>query len=111
KEGLPEKAIFMDYAGYSTYESMYRAKNTFGVKKAFIVTQEFHLGRALYIARALGIDAYGVAADRRPYRNIWYNYAREYLARVKDFFTAIVKPKPAKSGKIPVAGGGNTLEG
>jgi vancomycin permeability regulator SanA len=64
---VPSEDIFMDHAGFSTYESMYRARDIFGVKKVVIVTQEYHLSRSVYIARALGIDAYGVASDLNTY--------------------------------------------
>ena len=61
-DGIPSDDIFMDHAGFSTYDSMYRAKEIFGVKKIVIVSQKYHLTRALYIAKKLGIEAYGVSA-------------------------------------------------
>ena len=66
-EGIESEDIFMDHAGFSTYESIYRAKEVFGVKKMVIITQEYHLYRALYIAEKLGIEAYGVASDYHIY--------------------------------------------
>lgn len=93
--GVLKQDIEVDPAGFSTYDSVYRAKNVFAVNRVVIVTQKFHIYRAVYIARALGIDAYGTIADRREYQNLWYNYAREWMARVKDFFSVMVKPKPA----------------
>jgi vancomycin permeability regulator SanA len=86
--GVPSEDIFLDHEGYSTYESLYRAKAVFGAKKIIIITQEYHLHRALYIARELGMEAMGVSADLRPYRLQGRYNAREYLARFKDFFTA-----------------------
>lgn len=86
--GVPSEDIFLDHEGYSTYESLYRAKAVFGAKRIVIITQEYHLHRALYIARELGMEAVGVSADLRPYRLQGRYNAREHLARFKDFFTA-----------------------
>ncbi len=106
--GVPSQDIFMDHAGFSTYESLYRAKEIFGVKKIVIVTQRYHLYRALYIARELGIEAYGVTADPRRYRGAVYREVREVLARNKDFAMCIIKPEPTYLGEvIPVSGDGN----
>ena len=65
--GVPEEAIALDYAGRSTYDTCYRAKKIFGINDAILVTQNFHLPRALYICHVLGIKAVGVPADRRDY--------------------------------------------
>ncbi|MBE5922020.1 MAG: SanA protein [Lachnospiraceae bacterium] len=106
--GVPSEDIFMDHAGFSTYESMYRAKEIFQADKIVIVTQEYHLYRALYVAEALGIEAYGVASDPRAYAGQFMREAREILARNKDFITAIGKPEPTYLGEtIPVSGNGN----
>jgi vancomycin permeability regulator SanA len=86
--GVPTEDIFLDHKGYSTYESLYRAKAVFGAKRILIVTQEYHLYRALHIARELGMEAIGVSADLRPYRGQTRYEAREVLARFKDLFTA-----------------------
>ena len=67
--GVPPEDVFMDHAGFSTYDTMYRARDVFQVRDALVVTQGFHLERAVYTARALGMDATGVAADLRPYLN------------------------------------------
>lgn len=100
--------IFMDHAGFSTYESIYRAKEIFGVKKVVIVTQEYHLYRAIYIANKLGIKAYGVNADPRDYAGQLYREVREILARNKDFVKSIFKPKSTYLGEsIPINGNGN----
>ncbi len=106
--GVPAEDIFMDHAGFSTYESMYRAKDIFCVEKVIIVSQEYHLYRAIYLARALGMEAYGVAADYRTYSGQLYRDIREILARDKDFFVAIFKPDYPYDGEtIPVSGNGN----
>lgn len=106
--GVPSSDVFMDHAGFSTYESMYRAKEIFQAQKVVIVSQEYHLYRAIYIAQALGLDAYGVAADGEDYAGQWQRDAREVLARVKDFFTSIWKPEPTYLGEaIPVSGDGD----
>ena len=86
--GVPTEDIFLDHEGYSTYESLYRAKAVFGAKKIVIVTQEYHLHRALHIARELGLEAVGVSAHLRPYRKQKVYGVREVLARFKDLFTA-----------------------
>ena len=100
--------IFMDHAGFSTYESMYRARDVFEVKKVLIVTQGYHLYRAVYDARALGLDAYGYAADLRQYYGQSFRDLREMLARVKDFAYCIIKPLPTYLGQsIPISGEGN----
>lgn len=100
--------IFMDHAGFSTYESMYRAKEIFQAEKILIVTQKYHLYRAVYNARALGLDAYGVASDPRTYAGQTYRDLREVLARSKDFIYTIIKPEPTYLGEpIPVNGNGN----
>ncbi len=106
--GVPSSDVFMDHAGFSTYDSMYRAGAVFEADKVIIVSQEYHLYRALYIAKRLGLDAYGVAADGENYAGQTYRELREMLARVKDFAAAIVKPKPAYLGEvIPVSGNGD----
>jgi vancomycin permeability regulator SanA len=106
--GIASNDVFMDHAGFSTYESIYRAKEIFAAKKIVIVTQDYHLYRALYIAQELGIEAYGVAADYREYACQTARDLREVLARVKDFGTSLFKPKPTYLGEvIPIWGNGN----
>ena len=112
KAGVPAEDIFMDHAGFSTYESVYRAKEIFQAKKVLIVTQEYHLHRALHISRALDVEASGVSADLRSYGGQFYRDVREVLARNKDFLTGIFKPKPTYLGEtIPVWGDGNLTNG
>lgn len=106
--GVPSENVFMDHAGFSTYESMYRARDIFKAKKILIVTQEYHLYRAIYIAESLGLEAYGVAADYRSYSGQLSRDVREMLARVKDFGTSLLQPKPTFLGEaIPIWGDGN----
>ena len=108
EKGIPSENIFMDHAGFSTYESIYRAKYIFEAKKVVIVTQEYHLYRALYIANQLGLEAYGVGADPRQYVGAAYRELREILARDKDFIKCIFKPEPTYLGDtIPVSGNGD----
>ena len=106
--GIASEDIFMDHAGFSTYESMYRAKEIFQVRKVIIVTQAYHLHRAIYIAQKLGLEAYGVAADYRSYSGQSSREVREVLARTKDFVTCLFKPEPTYLGEIiPVWGNGD----
>ena len=98
-KGIPSSDIFMDHAGFETYDTMYRAKEVFGAKKVIIVTQEYHMYRALYIADKLGLDAYGVTSDLRFYsKKMVYWKFREYFARVKSFIKCITKPEPKYLG-------------
>ena len=106
--GVPSSDVFMDHAGFSTYESIYRAKEIFGVQKMIIVTQEYHLYRALYIAEKLGVEAYGVASDYHSYAGQTLRDVREIVARCKDFAAVILKIEPKFLGEaIPVSGDGN----
>ncbi|MBR3752044.1 MAG: YdcF family protein [Ruminiclostridium sp.] len=92
--GVPPEALLMDHAGFSTYESIHRAKEEFSVQRVVIVTQEYHLYRALYLADALDLEAWGVAAAPRNDAGQIGRSLREILARDKDFFTAIIQPTP-----------------
>ena len=108
EQGVPSEDIFMDHAGFSTYESIYRAKEIFDADNIVIVTQEYHLYRALYIADKLDINAYGINSDPRQYSGQLFREIREILARNKDFINCIIKPKPTYLGEsIPVSGDGN----
>lgn len=100
--------IFMDHAGFSTYDTMYRAKNVFGVNKAIIVTQKYHIYRSVYIANKLGIDAYGVPTENIKHQFPIYREFREVLARDKDLFKCIFKPKSKYVGeKIDLSSSGD----
>lgn len=106
--GVPSEDVFMDHAGFSTYETVYRAKAVFEAKKVVIVTQRYHLYRAVYIAGRLGLEAYGVSADLRSYAGQTVRDCREVLARCKDFLMTIWKPEPTYLGEaIPVSGNGD----
>ena len=105
--GIPTEDIFMDHAGFSTYETIYRAKEIFGAKKIIVVTQQYHLFRAMYIAKAAGLEVYGVAADYRSYSGQFSRDVREVLARIKDFGMTIFWPEPTYLGEaIPISGSG-----
>lgn len=106
--GIASEDIFMDHAGFSTYESVYRAKEIFQADKIVIVTQEYHLYRALYIADKLGVEAYGVASDYHTYAGQSMRDFREVLARCKDFVTTVFKPEPEYLGDvISISGNGD----
>lgn len=108
ENGVPSENVFMDHAGFSTYETMYRAKEIFKAEKVIIVTQEYHLYRALYIAERLGMEAYGVSADLNRYAGQSMRDFREVLARCKDWAMCIFKPEPTYLGEaIPVSGNGD----
>ena len=104
-EGVPPIHVFMDHAGFSTYESVYRAQAIFQVEKMIIVTQDYHLYRALHTANRLGIEAYGVPSNPREYMGQASRDQREVAARVKDFFYGFIKPSPTYLGDpIPISG-------
>ena len=127
--GVPSADVFMDHAGFSTYDSIYRAKavfqarrvlivsqeyhlyrarEIFGAKKVVIVTQEYHLPRALWIARRMGLEAVGVACDPRRYAGQTYRDLRELAARDKDFLKCLRMPEPKYLGEaIPLTGSGD----
>ena len=108
ENGVPSENVFMDHAGFSTYETVYRAKEIFQADKVIIVTQEYHLYRALYIAEQFGVEAYGVSADLNRYAGQSMRDFREVLARCKDWAMCIFKPEPTYLGEeIPVSGNGD----
>ncbi len=105
--GIPPADIFLDHAGFDTYDSLYRASAVFHVDSAIIVTQAFHLPRAVYIGKSLKIDVVGVIADRRKYRSVYLNEGREIIARIKAFFDVTLSAKPKFLGDvIPINGDG-----
>lgn len=111
KSGVPPEHVFQDHAGFSTYESIYRARDIFAARKIVIVTQDYHMYRALYIAQALGLEAYGVVSNPRVYAGQTTRDIREILARAKDCFYCILKPLPTYLGDvIPVNGNGNVTD-
>lgn len=92
ENNIPEEKIIMDPAGVSTYDSIFRVQKQLKAKKIIIVSQKYHLYRALYIANSLGIEAYGIPADDIKYKGATYREVREILARNKDFIKSIIKP-------------------
>ncbi len=111
ERGVPEENIFMDHAGFSTYDSVYRAKKVFEANSIIIVSQKYHLYRALYVSEKLGVKACGVSANLNKYGGQLKREIREILARDKDFFKCIAKPEPAFLGdKIPVSGDGRATK-
>ncbi len=95
EQGIPKEKILLDYYGFDTYDSLYRARDIFGIKNLIISTQNFHLPRALFIAKSLGIQAYGITADRHKYKNMELNIGRELLATVKAYVDVFYNAKPA----------------
>ncbi len=105
--GVPEEDIFCDHAGFSTYDSMYRAKEIFGAENIIVVTQTYHEYRALYIGEKLGLSVSGVASDQMKYSGQPAREIREVLARVKDFFKVMGQPESLLGGEaIPINGSG-----
>ncbi len=90
-QGVPSEDVFCDHAGFSTYETMYRARHVFGADRVVIATQTYHLYRAVYDAQGVGMEAIGVPSDYGEYVNqSWYDF-REIFARTKDFFQVLMK--------------------
>ncbi|MBR1993583.1 MAG: YdcF family protein [Firmicutes bacterium] len=105
--GVPEEDIFLDHAGFSTYDSVYRASYVFGVESMVAVTQEYHLYRTLHGCKKMGIEAVGIGADQEVYAGQEYREIREVLARVKDFVMWLIKPEATFLGEaIPISGSG-----
>jgi SanA protein len=99
--GVPNEVIVQDYGGLRTYDTCYRALHHFGVEQAILVTQSFHLPRALFICNALGLDAHGVSADLREYRNrsrLWWNL-REIPATLVALWEVYVQPPQIAQGE------------
>lgn len=106
--GVPEEDIFLDHAGFSTYDSIYRASYVFGIDSMIVVTQEYHLYRALHGCKKMGIEALGVASNQHTYEGQEVRELREVLARVKDFVKWRIKPEATFLGEaIPISGAGN----
>lgn len=103
--GIPQEDIFLDYAGFDTYDSMYRASAVFEVDSAIVVTQSFHLPRAIFIANALGIDIQGFSPVKD--KGTFYNSFRELAARVKAVMDLVTQSSPTYLGeRIPISGDG-----
>ena len=103
--GVPDEDIVLDYAGRRTYDTCYRANAIFGVKRALLVTQKFHLPRALYTCQALGLETFGVPADRREYTRrsmVWWNL-RELPATLTMLLEVhITRPLPVLGTPEPI---------
>jgi SanA protein len=105
KQGIPGNDIFLDHAGFNTYNSVARAKHIFEVSDVIIVTQKYHLSRAIFLARSLGLNAFGCVADKNIYPKMRKYKRREYLASFKAIFEAIFHPQPKYLGSIiPITG-------
>lgn len=112
EQGVRAEDIFLDHAGFSTYDSVYRAKNIFGAENIIIVSPKYHLYRALYISEKLDVKAAGVSANLNTYGGQLKRDIREIIARDKDFFKCIVKPEAEIMGdKIPLDGDGSITLG
>lgn len=92
---IPPADIFVDFAGYDTYDSLWRAKEIYGIETLIVSTQRFHMPRALLIARNLGMNAHGIIADRTIYKSAERNSLRESFARIKAIIDLVVHSKPA----------------
>lgn len=107
-QGVPGEDIFLDHAGFDTYDSVYRARDVFEAKSMIVVTQGYHLPRALYIADKLGVEAVGVGADLHPYGGQYPRDLRENFAVVKAYLDVVLQSKPKYLGaKIPLTGDGS----
>lgn len=105
KMGVPEKDIFMDHAGFNTYDTMVRAKKVFQVDDAIVVSQDFHLARSLYIAQHAGLNAQAIAAKDSQHLNLKWITNREILARVKSYLEVVINRDPKFLGEvIPITG-------
>jgi SanA protein len=98
EHGVDTTKIFIDYAGFDTYSTMYRAKHIFKIKKATLISQEYHLNRAVYIGQKLGIKSVGYSANKGEYRGYKYVTFREYGSIFKSFFDVLRSREPRFSG-------------
>lgn len=94
RNGVDTTKIFIDYAGFDTYSTMYRAKHIFKISKATLISQEYHLNRAIYIGKSLGIKSVGFSANKGKYRGYTYVTFREYLSTFKCFFDVLRNREP-----------------
>jgi SanA protein len=107
EKGVTPEDIFLDHAGFDTYDSLYRAKAIFEVKSLIITTQNFHLPRAVYLGNKMNIETYGLSADKHEYYGQTRNIIREWFARVKAWMNLALGSKPKYLGdKIPITGDG-----
>jgi len=109
EKGIPPEDVFLDHAGFDTYDSLYRARYIFEADSIIVVTQNFHLPRAIFIARKLGLNATGLSADLHQYSGIGLMRNREIFADIKAYFDVILNEKPKFLGpKIDLKGSGLT---
>ncbi len=105
KNGIPDADVFLDHAGFDTYSSMFRARDVFKIESMVVVSQSFHLPRAVYIARRLRVVAYGIEADRGHY--LFRNEVREVFGDVKALSNLLFDRRPKYLGpQIPITGSG-----
>jgi SanA protein len=103
--GVPDEALVLDYAGRRTYDTCFRAQAIFGLDQAILVTQRFHLPRALYLCEALGLEAAGVSADRRPYRERsvrFWNFRELFATLAAWWDVTVARPTPVLGEPIPI---------
>lgn len=104
-KGVADSVIFMDHAGFDTYDSMFRAREVFKVEKAIVITQKFHLPRAIYVGRKMGLELQGYVADHREYPGNAHFTRREWLANIKAWIELNIEKSPTYSGDaIPITG-------
>ncbi|WP_438962622.1 SanA/YdcF family protein [Nonlabens sp.] len=104
-KGVSDEDIFLDHAGFDTYDSMYRAREVFKVDTAIVITQKFHLPRAIYVGRKMGLELQGYVADKREYTGNAHFTRREWLANIKAWIELNIEKKPTYSGNaIPITG-------
>jgi len=108
ERGVEDVDIFLDHAGFRTYDTLYRARDVFGLRSAVLVTSEFHLPRALYTGKRLGLDVVGLVSDARTYRSWLWNDCREFLARTLAWVQVnVTRPMPRHLGPaIDITGDG-----
>lgn len=105
KKGVPNEVIFLDHAGFDTYDSMYRARDVFQVNKAIVFTQNYHLPRAIYLGRKFGIELQGYSSDMQVYPALSRFKKREWLANIKAWFEININKRPTYVGSpVPITG-------
>ncbi|NLY08594.1 MAG: DUF218 domain-containing protein [Tissierellia bacterium] len=107
KRGVKKEDIFMDHAGFNTYDSVYRAKHVFQCNRIVIVTQRYHLYRALYLSDKIGLEAEGVSCDVKRYIGQFQRDIREILARNKAFIMGFSGGRTLLGDTIPIDGDGS----
>jgi SanA protein len=112
EQGVPPEAVFMDHGGVDTYSSMWRARHVFGARRIIVVTQRFHLPRAVWVARSFGMEAEGRPADHRRYRGLVWQQVREIGSRTKAFVDVERSRTPRhKGGAFDLSGDGRVTAG